>query len=191
MSSLLGAYYFMGSVLTGLGMLGLMTVYWRYKLGMQAIVPKKVFHDLGKLVFGFTIFWAYLTYSQFLVIWYGNLPEETSFIFYRLWDEWRPIGVMVGMLVFLIPFWGLIWVKSKVNPVTFTIFLTISLMGMWLERYLMVQPSLTENGPAFGLPEIGVTMGFLGLFLLGYGLFARALPMVSPQLSEKALAHRH
>lgn len=191
MSNLLGAYYFMGSLLTGLGMLGLMTVYWRYKLGMQAIVPKKVFHDLGKLVFGFTIFWAYLTYSQFLVIWYGNLPEETGFIFYRLWDEWRPIGVMVGMLVFLIPFWGLIWVKSKVNPVTFTIFLTISLMGMWLERYLMVQPSLTENGPAFGLPEIGVTMGFLGLFLLGYGLFARALPMVSPQLSEKALAHRH
>lgn len=190
-SNLFGAYYFMGSFLTGLTMLGLMTVYWRAKLQLHEIVGEKIFHDLGKLIFGFTLFWAYLVYSQFLVIWYGNLAEETSFLFYRLWGEWRPIGLLVGILVFLVPFWGLIWVKSKINPFTFTLFVTISLFGMWLERYLLVQPSLTETGPAFGLVEFGVTAGFLGLFLLSYGLFARAFPMVSPRLSQKALHSIH
>lgn len=190
-SNLFGAYYFMGSFLTGLTMLGLMTVYWRAKLQLHEIIGEKIFHDLGKLIFGFTMFWAYLVYSQFLVIWYGNLAEETSFLFYRLWGEWRPVGLLVGILVFLVPFCGLIWVKSKITPFTFTLFVTISLFGMWLERYLLVQPSLTEMGPAFGLVEFGVTAGFLGLFLLSYGLFARAFPMVSPRLSQKALHSIH
>jgi len=190
-SNLLGAYYFMGSFLTGLTMLGLMMVYWRGKLGLRDLIGEKVFHDLGKLIFGFTIFWAYLVYSQFLVIWYGNLPEETSYLFYRLWGDYRPVGLLVGTLVFLVPFWGLIWVKSKITPFTFTLFVTISLFGMWLERYLLVQPSLTEAGPDFGLVEFGVSFGFLGLFLFSYGLFAGALPMVSPRLTEKALQIHH
>jgi hypothetical protein len=94
-------------------------------------------------------------------------------------------------MVFLIPFWGLIWVKSKITPLTFTIFVAISFVGVWLERYLLVQPSLTPGGPAFGVPEIGITLGFLGLFLLLYGLFARALPMVSPRLLAQAESTGH
>jgi hypothetical protein len=184
-------FFFIGAFLTGLTMMGLMTVYWRNKLGMGEAIGREQFHDLGKLVFGFSVFWAYLMFSQLLVIWYGNLREETSFVFYRLWGEWRPIAVLVGLMVFLIPFWGLIWVKAKINPVTFTLFLGISFVGVWLERYLLVQPSLTEHGPAFGLPEIGISLGFLGLFLLVYGLFAKAFPMVSPRLLQKAEATGH
>ena len=186
MSNLFGAFFFMGAFLTGLTMLGIMSVFWRGRLGMQAVIGREQFHDLGKLVFGFSIFWAYLMYSQLLVIWYGNLREETSFIFYRLWGEWRPIAILVGLMVFLIPFWGLIWVKSKVTPLTFTTFAAISFVGVWLERYLLVQPSLTEGGPAFGLPEFGISIGFLGLFLLAYGLFAHLFPMVSPRLVMRA-----
>lgn len=191
LSNLFGAFFFIGAFLTGLTMMGLMTVYWRNKLGLSEVVGREQFHDLGKLVFGFSVFWAYLMYSQLLVIWYGNLREETSFVFYRLWGEWRPIAILVGLMVFLIPFWGLIWVKAKINPVTFTLFLAISFAGVWLERYLLVQPSLTEHGPAFGLPEIGISLGFLGLFLLAYGLFATAFPMVSPRLLKKAEATGH
>lgn len=186
-SSLFGAFFFMGAFLTGLTSLGLMMVYWRSKLGMHELIGRQQFHDLGKLVFGFTVFWAYLTYSQFLVIWYGNLPEETAYLFWRTWSEWRPVSFLVGILVFLVPFWGLIWVKAKITPFTFSLFVLISLIGVWLERFLLVQPSLAEHGPAFGFPEIGVTLGFLGLFLLAYGLFARSVPMVSPRLAEKAL----
>lgn len=191
MSNLFGAFFFLGAFLTGLTMLGMMSVFWRGRLGMQEVIGREQFHDLGKLVFGFSIFWAYLMYSQLLVIWYGNLREETSFVFYRLWGEWRPLAILVGLMVFLIPFWGLIWVKSKITPVTFTTFVAISFVGVWLERYLLVQPSLTEHGPVFGLPELGISIGFLGLFLFAYGLFARVFPMVSPRLLVRAEATGH
>lgn len=190
-SNLFGAFFFMGALLTGLTMLGLMMVYWRQRLGMRDVIGRQQFHDLGKLIFGFSVFWAYLVYSQVLVIWYGNLREETSFVFYRLWGDWQPISILVGLMVFLIPFWGLIWVKSKVTAFTFTLFVLISFLGVWLERYLLVQPSLTEHASRIGLPEIGISLGFLGLFLLAYGLFARTFPMVSPRLTAKAEATGH
>jgi hypothetical protein len=189
-SNLFGAYYFMGSFLTGLTMLGLMTLYWRRRLSLEAIIGRQQFHDLGKLIFGFTVFWAYLTYSHVLVIWYGNLPEETAFLFFRMWGAWQPVAILVLVLVFVIPFWGFLFVKTKITPVTFALVTAISIFGMWLERYLQVQPSLSET-PHFGLPEIAVTLGFLGLFLLAYGLFARALPMVSPRLAEQAAGLEH
>ena len=190
-STLLGAFFFMGAFLTGLTMLGLMMVYWRNQLGLQAIIGRQQFHDRGKLIFGFSVFWAYLMFSQVLVIWYGNLREETSFVFYRLWGEWRPISLLVLFMVFLIPFWGLIWVKAKITPFTFALFSAISVCGIWLERFLLIQPSLTETGPAFGLPEIGVTVGFLGLFLLSYGWFAVTFPIVSPRLAAQAGEGHH
>ena len=129
-------------------------------------------------------------YSQVLVIWYGNLREETSFVFWRMWGDWRPLAIAVGLLVFLIPFWGLIWVKSKTTVLTFTTFFTVSIVGFWFERYLLVQPSLIDS-PVFGLPEIGVSLGFLGLFLTAYGMFARSLPMVSPRLTARAQEMGH
>lgn len=189
-SNLYGVYYFMGAFLTGLTMLALMTVYWRGRLGLGGLVGTQQFHDLGKLIFGFTVFWAYLTYSHVLVIWYGNLPEETPWLFFRMFGEWQPVGILVVLMVFAIPFWGLIWVKAKITPATFALFALISFVGMWLERYLQIQPSLVE-APHFGLPELGISVGFVGLFLFAYGLFARTFPMVSPRLAEKAMAMGH
>ena len=189
-SNLFGAYYFMGSFLTALTMLGLMMLYWRRALGLEDLVGRQQFHDLGKLIFGFTVFWAYLTYSQVLVIWYGNLPEETGWMFWRMFGEWGSVTLLVGLMVFLIPFWGLIWYKAKVTPLTFGLFAMISFAGMWLEKYVQVVPSFGGPGP-IGLVEVAVTLGFLGLFLLMYGAFASMFPMVSPRLAERAkdLAH--
>ena len=103
-----------------------------------------------------------------------------------MFGAWQHVAILVLLMVFAIPFWGLIWVKAKVTPATFALFALISFTGMWLERYLQIQPSLVE-APHMGLPELGISAGFLGLFLLAYGLFARAFPMVSPRLAERAL----
>ncbi|HEY2824631.1 MAG TPA: NrfD/PsrC family molybdoenzyme membrane anchor subunit [Gemmatimonadales bacterium] len=190
-SSLFGAFFFISGFLSGMTGTGLLMVYWRNRLNAQAVFGKQQFHDLGKLIFGFTVFWTYLMFAQFLVIWYGNLPDETSFLFLVTGGAWRPLSIVVGTMVFFVPFWGLIGVKPKTTPFTFALFCLISFAGIWLERYILVEPNLQQAGPTLGLPELGVTVGFLGLFLLSHGLFARAFPMVSARLSERSFAVHH
>jgi hypothetical protein len=187
-SNLLGGWYFMGSFLGAHTCLALMMLYGRRHLGVGDLVSPKQRHDLGKLCFGFTVFWTYLMWSQFLVIWYGNLPEETGFVFARLWGPWMPVGRAVFIGMFLVPFWGLIFVAGKKTPFTLGLFALISFSSLWLERYLLVLPSVTkEHGPAFGLPELGPTLALLGLFLVCYAQFGRRFPMVSPRLAEITL----
>src|SRR2546429_3593558 len=187
-SNLFGAFYFMGSFLAALMALAVLAMALRRRMGLAQLISAKQLHDLGKLCFGFTVFWAYLMWAQFLVIWYGNLPEETYFIFYRLIGPWRPVGVAVFLLVFLIPFIGLIGVRPKRSPPTFLAFALVSLAGIWLERYLEIVPSINGGAaPALGVPEIGVTLLFGGLFLLSMAWFARRYPMISPRLAADTL----
>jgi len=187
-SNLLGGFYFMGSFLGAHTLLALTMMYGTKHLGVDDLVSPKQRHDLGKLCFGFTVFWAYLMWAQFLVIWYGNMPEETGFVFARLWGHWMPVGRAVLLGMFIIPFVGLLGVAPKKFPVTLGIFTTISLSALWLERYLLVVPSITTaDGPMFGVVELAPTLGLLGCFLLAYALFARTFPMVSPRLALAAL----
>jgi hypothetical protein len=187
-SNLFGAFYFMGSFLAALMALAVLGIVLRRAMGVGALYSTRQQHDLGKLCFGFTVFWAYLMWSQFLVIWYGNLPEETYFIFYRLYGAWRPIGVAVFFLVFVVPFVGLLGVRPKQYPPTMLGFAIVSLAGIWLERYLEVVPSVNHGaGPAIGVPEIGVTLFFAGLFLLAWAWFASRYPIISPRLAADAL----
>ena len=187
-SNLYGGFYFMGSFLAGLMALAIFGVWLRRAMGLGEIFSGKQQHDLAKLCFGFTVFWAYLMWSQFLVIWYGNLPEETYFIFYRLYGAWRPIGIAVFALVFVIPFVGLLGVRPKKYSPTLVGFALVSLVGIWLERYLEVVPSVNHGaGPRIGPPEIETTLFFLGLFLLAWAWFASRYPMVSPRLAADAL----
>jgi hypothetical protein len=187
-SNLLGGWIFMGAFLGAHMLLALLMIYGSSHLGVADLVSPKQRHDLGKLCFGFSVFWTYLMWAQFLVIWYGNLPEETGFVFARLWGHWLPIGVAVGWGMFLIPFFGLLGVRPKKSRVLLGFFATVSLVALWLERYLLIMPSVTAlPGPTLGRPELGPTLAFAGLFLLTYALFARTFPMLSPRLAEITL----
>ena len=187
-SNLFGIFYFMGSFLSALMMLAILSIALRRTMGLADIYSKRQQHDLGKLCFGFTVFWAYLMFSQYLVIWYGNLPEETYFIFYRLSGAWRPIGIAVFFLVFLIPFIGLLGEKPKKFSPIMAGFAIVSLAGIWLERYLEVVPSINHGaGPALGIPEVGTALFFGGLFLLSWAWFAGRYPIISPRLAADAL----
>jgi hypothetical protein len=187
-SNLFGVFYFMGSFLAALMAVAVLAIAVRRRMGLAALISSKQLHDLGKLCFGFTVFWAYLMWAQFLVIWYGNLPEETYFIFYRLIGPWKPVGVAVFVLVFLVPFIGLLGVKPKKHPPTFMTIALLSLTGIWLERYLEIVPSINGGvGPAIGFTEVGVTLLFAGLFLLSIGWFGARYPMLSPRLAADTL----
>ncbi|MGH7500072.1 MAG: hypothetical protein ACREL3_14630 [Gemmatimonadales bacterium] len=187
-SNLLGGFYFMGSFLGAHMLLALMMIYGGAHLGVADLISPKQRHDLGKLCFGFTVFWTYLMWAQFLVIWYGNLPEETGFVFARLWGHWLPVGVAVGIGMFIVPFFGLLGVAPKKSWAVLGFFAAVSLVALWLERYLLVMPSVTSlPGPVIGVPEIGPTLLFIGLYLITYALFARTFPMISPRLAEITL----
>ena len=187
-SNLLGAFFFAGAWLTGLMALALLAIWWRRHLGIEDLVTSQTLHDLGKLCFGFSVFWAYLFFSQFLVIWYGNMPEETSFLFLRMVrPEWLGISIAMVLLVFFVPFWGLLGVKAKQTPALLGTFAAISLCGVWVDRYVLTVPSLVQQAPTLplGWQEMVVTFGFLGVWGLAYVWFARRYPIVSPYLMDR------
>src|SRR2546428_483880 len=102
--------------------------------------------------------------------------------------QWTPVGVAVFFLVLVIPFVGLLGVKPKTSPPILLAFAATSLVGIWLERYLEIVPSINGGaGPALGGPELGVTLLFGGLYLLAIGWFAARFPMISPRLAADTL----
>ncbi|HEX5970347.1 MAG TPA: hypothetical protein VFY85_00360 [Gemmatimonadaceae bacterium] len=191
-STLYGWWFFMGGWLTALTLLTLLTLAWRRFLGAEAIINDIHFHDLGKLCFAFTAFWGYLTFGQYLVIWYGNMPEETHWARIRLIAPWAVTTVTAVIAVFFAPFFGLLSKAAKLFKPTLVLFTVISFVGMWLVRYLEVYPSLYGEGAGLplGLWEIGVTLGYIGLWGACYLAFMNAFPrarvtlMTSPYRDE-------
>jgi hypothetical protein len=163
-SALFGWWVFMGAFLTGIAMTAFMATQLRAKYRLEAYITEKHFWDVGKILFAICIFWVYQFWSQYLPIWYANMPEETWWVFVRFEDPWRTIAFTVFTMVFLLPFVGLMNMRSKKDPVILGAFSLCVLAGMWLERHLLVMPSLHPDTVWIGLPEVGVTLGFLGLF---------------------------
>jgi hypothetical protein len=188
LSNLLGGFFFMGAWLTGLTTITLLVLFFRRHLGLEDVLSEEHLHDLGKLVFGFTVFWAYLFFSQFLVIWYGNLPEETSFLYLRMSEpEWQGISAAMLVLTFLLPFWGLIGIRPKRTPAILGTFAAISLLGVWVDRYVLVVPSIVQEAEhlPLGWQELLITLGFFGLWGLAYVWFVERFPVVSPHYVAK------
>jgi hypothetical protein len=165
-STLFGAYFFAGaywSALTAIGVLA--TLGWRPRRHDTAGERGGVLHDLGKLVFAFSIFWGYLLWSQYLPIWYAGIPEETFFVVPRVHRlPWGILGWTTLILVWLIPFTTLLGRRPKRTPLIFGSVCALGLIGMWLERYVLVTPSLSPRVIPYGWVEPVVTAGFAGLF---------------------------
>jgi hypothetical protein len=177
-STLYGWWFFMGAWLCALTLFTLLTLAWRRFLAAELLVTDVHFHDLGKLCFAFTAFWGYLTFGQYLVIWYGNMPEETHWARLRLIDPWATSTVIAVVAVFVAPFFGLLSKAAKLFKPTLVLFTVVSLVGMWLVRYLEVYPSLYGEGAGLplGIWEIGVTLGYIGLWGVCYLAFMNAFP---------------
>jgi hypothetical protein len=177
-STLYSWWFFMGGWLGAIMSWSLLTMWWRRHLDTYDLVTEHHFHDLGKLCFAFTAFWGYLTFGQYLVIWYGNIGEETHWARLRLIAPWLKLTLPVVFLVFVLPFFGLMSRAAKVYLPTLAFFALCSLVGLWLLRYIEVYPSLhyeARDAP-FGLYEIGVALGYLGIWGLCYSAFMDAFP---------------
>ena len=177
-STLYGWWFFMGGWLCSLTLFTLLVMAWRRFLGAEALITENHFHDLGKLCFAFTAFWGYLTFGQYLVIWYGNVGEETHWPRLRLMEPWVHFTVSAVMMVFFAPFFGLLSRAAKVFRPTLALFTIISLVGMFLVRYLEVYPSLYGEVPSnpFGIWEVAIALGYAGIWGTCYLAFMNAFP---------------
>jgi hypothetical protein len=159
----------------------------RRQLGLEEFITTRQYHDLGKLVFAFSVFWMYINWSQYIVIWYGLLPHEQEWFVHRFADPFGPFVQVIVTLVFLLPFFGLLTRPPKMVPGILAFFGGIILLGHWLERFMLIVPSLWERGyTPLGLPEIGMGLGFAGLFLMAYTWFARTFPLLPSPASLAA-----
>tara|TARA_B100000809_G_scaffold266219_1_gene327898 strand:- start:3480 stop:4724 length:1245 start_codon:yes stop_codon:yes gene_type:complete len=178
-STLMGGYYFIGNLFVGFAFLAIIATWGRHRLAIADYVGTQQLHDVGKLLFGFSILWAYLLFSQYLVIWYGDLAEETEFIYHRMHGAWAPITWTVFGLCFVIPFISLLSKAIKMKSNGLLTIASIAFVGMWLERFILVVPSLWhEDGVPLGILELLITIGVFGLFVFCYTGFLRTFPIL-------------
>ncbi len=192
-STLFGGYYFIGALFTGLAFVAMVAAVGSGPIGIGAAVSRQQLHDIGKLLFGFSILWAYMFWSQYLVIWYGDLAEETEFIYHRMHGQWTVIAWTVAAGGFVIPFTTLLSRALKMHPRGLATIAGIVLAGMWLERYILVAPSLWHEATLpLGIPELLMTAGVGGLFAWCYLSFLErfpTLPVSDPKLAASTGSH--
>ncbi|MFL5640630.1 MAG: hypothetical protein ACJ78M_14770 [Gemmatimonadaceae bacterium] len=177
-STMYGWWFFMGGWVAALASWTIIVMAWRRYLGRYDLIQDKHFHDLGKLCFAFTAFWGYLTFGQYLVIWYGNMGEETHWARLRLIDGWRVPTLITVTLMFVLPFFGLLSRAAKVYLPTMILFAMATVVGLWMHRYLEVYPSIygaIANIP-LGIWELGIAAGMLGIWGFCYLAFMDAFP---------------
>jgi hypothetical protein len=178
-SSLFGGYYFISSFYLGLAAVGLMCVLMQRQMGASVVTPSQL-SDLGRLLLGFNLTYLAMVWSQYIVIWYGNLPEETHFMILRIWKmPWAIFSWSVLALSVVIPFLIFLSRQAKRVPgIMFAVSLSIAL-GLWLERYVLIAPSLWHSASIpLGWIEIGLTAGFFGAFGLSILFFLGRFPVV-------------
>lgn len=193
-STLFGGYYFAESLYAGLAFIAILAILARRLMGLEASITMSGLQDLGRILFSFGLIWIYLFWSQYLVIWYGNLPHETWYVILRLkTDPWRILAVTVLFLDFVIPFCVLAAIITgpvRKTPTPFLVLSILILLGMWLERYLLVVPSLWRGpGMPLGIPEFLIALGFLSGVLLVLSVVARRYPdllAADPPLAHSA-----
>lgn len=147
-STMWGVYYFAGAAFSSIATVSLILNLLLRKGKLQGVVTTEHFHDLGKLQFSFTVFWAYIAFSQYFLIWYANIPEETSFLLHRKDWGWKALGVFLIVGHFVAPFLIILSRHIKKN---LTLMLVMSLWCLFahvLDIFWIVRPMAYAENPA-------------------------------------------
>ena len=162
-STMFGWYNFAAMWVSGLAVITVILILLK-KAGYMSWVNENHLHDLGKLMFGFSIFWTYVWFAQFMLIYYSNIPEETVY-FYKRWEpEYKPWFWLSIIINFVAPLLLLVDRDMKRRENHMLIVAIILLLGHWLDYYIMIMPGTVDTHRGFGIIEIGTAIGFAGLF---------------------------
>ncbi len=188
-STLFGVFFLIGNMHAFLGLMLVVSVTVRNRFGIEEYISINRLHDLAKMTFAFSLIWTYMGYSQYLVIWFANLPEETPYLVIRSMNApWNTLFLVIIVWVFVSVFLGLL-PRTLCRMPNY-----IRLMGIWvmlgqlLAVYMMVVPSLQHEGHYhifMGMHELLITLGFVGAFFLSYLAFLGKLPILP--ISDKHL----
>jgi hypothetical protein len=181
-SGLLGGYYVVSSMYTGFGLVTYLTLRYN-QAGVTAVAPKAI-QDVTKLTFSLSIVWMYFFFSQYLIIWYGNVPNETRFfVLGFLQQPWGRLAWAIFIVGWLIPFSYLLKRLTGRPPTRHKVLTVILWMGwiaIFFERVLVVSVSLKQTAIPHGIIEVLVTLGFFALFMLSRTWFlARYKPVLN------------
>ncbi|MFC2150890.1 quinol:cytochrome C oxidoreductase [Bacteroidota bacterium] len=184
-STLFGWYVLSGVIVKSFAAIIIVVAILRY-LGYLEFITTENIHDLARYLFSFGIFWMYLWFSQFMLIWYANIPEETFYYIKRI-DDYRFLFFLNLTLNFLIPFLVLVIRKFRRELWIVTAMAIVVFIGQWVDQYLMIFPDTMKEIQSIGLFDIGLTIGFIGIFLWVVLLSltkADLLPKNHPYLEE-------
>lgn len=189
-STLFGWYTFIGLFVSGLATMCMFILYLKLKGYMEHVRPDHL-HDVGKFMFAFSIFWTYLWFSQFMLIWYANLPEEVVYFKVR-WDYYKFLWVANLLVNFCMPFLILMTRDAKRQVKILWVGGVIIFLGHWIDVYLMVMPGTVGKDWHLGFIEFGTMIGYLGLFIwstLSELSKAPLMPQKHPMLQESLYHH--
>lgn len=191
-STIFGIYCFSGLFQSTFAVLSLIIIFMKRAGFVKGYITVEHQHDIVKYMKGFTVFWAYIAFSQFMLIWYANIPEETEYYIIRSQNGWLVISLLLLIFRFIVPFIALLPRGLKRNE-NHVILVSILILAMqYLDIYWMVYPNFNDGMVKFGIWEIGIFAGFAGLFLFGLTTFFRKfslVPLKDPRLSEAINHH--
>jgi hypothetical protein len=196
-STIFGVYYFAGCVSIVASTISLTAILLHRSGYLRGVVTTEHFHDLGKMMFAFSVFWGYIGFAQFFLIWYASIPEETFWFSYRGHGDWLTLSLILIFTRFALPFVGLMSRKIKRNPRTLAFWAVWIIVAEFLDMYWLVQPSLAHSRNSEHIrPDLfdiatwaGVAGVLLAVFTWGLGRHA-LVPLRDPRL-EESLNHEN
>ena len=186
-STIFGVYIFAGSFLSALAFIAVLGLAFRKKAILADVITVEHYHDLGKFLFAFTIFWGYMAFSQYFLIWYANIPEETIWYHHRWEDNWKILTMILVFGHFLVPFLGLMPRAAKRN-LTYLKFMSIWILVMhFIDIYWIAMPALHPHGFRFSWID-GATFLAIGGIVVWYitrkFVAGSLVPVNDPKLLE-------
>jgi hypothetical protein len=192
-STLFGWYTFASWHVSGFAVLALTLIFLKEK-GLLPYVTMNHLHDVGKFMFGLSIFWAYLWISQYLLIWYANIPDEGIYFIERVrgFDGKYSGLFFINLFInFVFPFLFLMTRDAKRTMIFMKIAASAILIGHWLDFYLMIMPGTVGSNGGFGLIEFGLVATFASAFILVVSRSIASAPLVAKNhpMLEESLHH--
>jgi hypothetical protein len=185
-SAIFGVYIFAGAVTAALSVLALFTIQLERLGVVRESTNVSTRHDIGKLLFGFTLFWAYIAFSQYLLIWYAGMRTEIAFFDLRLSDPWRPLTLWLVALQFVVPFAVLISASAKRSPLVLFLTSLVIIVAHALDISWLVIPALENGHSHWGLADIAPAVLAISLLLLVLAQGIRSESQLPQQTQEHA-----